>query len=252
MKTTTRIARSGALALVLVVAAACGSDDGDDSAADSKDTLAAYCAHAKKLAKLDGFPSVAQLEKAQELAPQEIQDEAAVVVPAMTEAGDDVVAQFNAIGEDDVEGAIERINEFETESCDIDHSGEANDPGPGGSFEVEDDAAQVAVTAKDFEFVFDPPTAPGRTSFVMTNEGEQAHFLAVAKLKDGVTLDQALQDEEGTTIEKEWSTRIASAGDDETVTLDLEPGHYAVVCFLPDADGTPHAMKGMVGEFTVA
>lgn len=35
-------------------------------------------------------------------------------------------------------------------------------------------------------------------------------------------------------------------------TLDLEPGNYMFVCFVPDAaDGTPHAAKGMIKAFTV-
>jgi hypothetical protein len=35
-------------------------------------------------------------------------------------------------------------------------------------------------------------------------------------------------------------------------TLHLEPGSYVAVCFVPAADGTPHALKGMVTPFTVS
>jgi hypothetical protein len=31
----------------------------------------------------------------------------------------------------------------------------------------------------------------------------------------------------------------------------VEPGTYALVCFIPDAKGVPHAMKGMVRQMTV-
>jgi hypothetical protein len=35
------------------------------------------------------------------------------------------------------------------------------------------------------------------------------------------------------------------------LTEALGPGRYAMVCFIPAPDGVPHALKGMVSEFTV-
>ena len=36
------------------------------------------------------------------------------------------------------------------------------------------------------------------------------------------------------------------------MTLDLEPGDYAFVCFVPDpASAKPHIALGMIGELTV-
>ena len=68
-----------------------------------------------------------------------------------------------------------------------------------------------------------------------------------------MTLEDALAGEfaEGMT-EGEWETNIASAGDDEAITFDVEPGTYGLLCFLPTADGTPHTMLGMQREITVA
>ena len=35
-------------------------------------------------------------------------------------------------------------------------------------------------------------------------------------------------------------------------TLDLQPGEYALICFVPDpADGVPHVAKGMLRTFVV-
>lgn len=244
---------AGALAASLVVAAAgCGSDGGSVAKPGPNNDPAAYCKLAKKVAKQESFPTVKQLRQFQELAPDAISEPIAFAAPKLIEAGDDVVAQFNAFGADDVEDAITEINAFETAECGIDHSDE-DDPGPGGSHDVEGDAARVDVTATDFEFAFEPPAGAGRTSFVLTNDGEQAHFLGIGKLKGDAPADlqQALQDESQT--EQQWGTKIAAGGgDDEAVTFDLEPGRYALVCFLPDSDGTPHAMKGMVAEFTVS
>jgi plastocyanin len=87
---------------------------------------------------------------------------------------------------------------------------------------------------------------------VLQNEGVEAHFLGIVKLAEGVTLEQFMsaEDSEGMT-EGEWGTRIASAGDEEAITFDVEPGTYGLFCFLPTVDGTPHAMLGMVEEITV-
>ncbi|MBC7671680.1 MAG: hypothetical protein H7247_04595, partial [Polaromonas sp.] len=36
-------------------------------------------------------------------------------------------------------------------------------------------------------------------------------------------------------------------------SVDLHPGHYGMICFVPDAkDGKPHFMHGMTKEITVA
>jgi hypothetical protein len=37
----------------------------------------------------------------------------------------------------------------------------------------------------------------------------------------------------------------------QTVTLNLRPGQYVLVCFIEGADGVPHLAKGMVKPFTV-
>jgi len=41
------------------------------------------------------------------------------------------------------------------------------------------------------------------------------------------------------------------AGHSGWVDLDLAPGTYMAVCFLPTADGTPHALLGMISTFQV-
>ena len=33
--------------------------------------------------------------------------------------------------------------------------------------------------------------------------------------------------------------------------VDLEPGTYSMICFMPDPSGTPHAMLGMVEVIVV-
>jgi hypothetical protein len=148
---------------------------------------------------------------------------------------------------------LDVVNAFEEENCGIPHS-EDNAVPEGATQEIEADAARVDVTGVDYAFDFETPIESGRTSFVLTNKGDEAHFLGVVKLASGVTLQEALDADDPTgLIDGEWDTKLAAAGgDDEAITLDLEPGNYGMVCFLPTSDGTPHALLGMTSEFTVS
>jgi hypothetical protein len=43
----------------------------------------------------------------------------------------------------------------------------------------------------------------------------------------------------------------APPGSSSELTMVLEPGNYALVCFIPDAKGVPHAMHGMIKDIKV-
>jgi hypothetical protein len=163
------------------------------------------------------------------------------------------VAFFAAYAQDDVEQAVEELNAYEDANCGTDHG--TNEPPEGASREVEADATQVDVVASDYMFDMSDTLDAGRTSFVLTNDGHEAHFLEIVKLAEGFTIQQALDAEDPSEmIEGDWSTGLAAPGgeDDEVITFDLEPGNYAALCFISGADGTPHAFMGMQKEFTVS
>lgn len=265
MSRRTVLARSvfAFVALPLAVAA-CGSSGGSDAAKDrgqgSTSTTAPkvaaafkeYCDVARDVAKLDGFPNEQQLGALVDAAPDEIADPVGVAGPRLIAAGSDPVAQMNAFAADDVETAIEQINAWETENCKIEH--EPGEAGPGATREIDPAATRRDVTMREYEFDFDEPVTAGRTSFVATNAGAQAHFMLLVRLADGVTLEEAMQSDGEKGIEGQWSSGIAAAGgtDEEALTVDLQPGTYGMVCFISDPDGTPHAMQGMAREFTVS
>jgi hypothetical protein len=202
------------------------------------------------MADQEDLPTTEQLEQYKAMAPEEITEAVNTAADAIIAAGDDVVAKFNALGDDDVEAAVKEIDSYETENCGIDHSEDAAPEG--ASYDVDNAATRVDVTATDFAFDI-PAVAAGRTSFVLNNEGEEAHIMVFFKLADGATLEDALASETGEGIEGSWGTNIAATGGDtEAITFDVEPGNYGVVCFLPTTDGTPHFMLGMQKEFSVA
>jgi uncharacterized cupredoxin-like copper-binding protein len=110
------------------------------------------------------------------------------------------------------------------------------------------------------EFAFNLTTLSfpvGDVTFQASNDGEQPHEMIVAKMPEDVTLEEALQAEDVEALGVEDIAFFApiNPGAEATWTVtDLEPGRYAYVCFIPDEDdleGTPHALKGMAGEFTV-
>ena len=187
------------------------------------------------------------------MSPNLIMPPANTAASALIPVSGDMVASMAVFAQDDVEIAIEELSAYETANCGISSEGEGA-LAEGATKEIEADAARVDVVATDYAFKFDGPIAAGRTSFVLTNEGKEAHFLLVAKLKEGVTVEEALAMEDPeAVIEGEWETGAAAPGgdDEEVITFDLEPGTYALLCFIPSADGTPHAALGMHAELIV-
>jgi hypothetical protein len=117
----------------------------------------------------------------------------------------------------------------------------------------------VTVTLNDFSFDA-PETIPaGETTFHVVNAGAQIHEMGLAKLDEGVTLEEALQavaSEEPPEGPPPFTVVGAlfglPGGAEGWTTIDLTPGTYGMVCFVTDPEsGQPHIALGMVGSFTV-
>jgi uncharacterized cupredoxin-like copper-binding protein len=267
-----------ALAIALVTVA-CGDDDGADptvapsateaegmpvpGSAGAVDTVvegesgeySEVCAVAQEFWEQEDFPSHAQLERYIAAAPAEIKAAVDLAGGRLLDVPEgDLVSFFNVMADDDVEAALEAIDAFEEERCGIPHSEGGALVAAGTSHEIEPGAQRVDVTALDFTFEFDGTIAAGRTSFVLTNQGDQAHFLLVVKMADGVDLQAALESDDDSSFVGFWETGTAAPGgsDEEVVTFDLEPGDYAMLCWIPGADGLPHVFHGMAVPFTVS
>jgi hypothetical protein len=246
--------------------AACGDDDdgGEDASATTTTEAAAdneeLCTLAEEIFEQDDFPSAAQIERYTELAPDEIQGAIAIAGPPIIAADGDLQAGLLAQADDEVEDAIFDIDEFERETCGIDHEPRY----PPEANEVDPDATRVDVAVVEnadgtYSFDFDAPVPAGPVSFVLTNSGEEVHFMAFSQINEGHTLDEALAfegdpDAEGITSPVEYDSGLAAPGgeDEEAVTLDLEAGDYAMLCFIPGPDGTPHFANGMAVPFEVS
>jgi hypothetical protein len=99
----------------------------------------------------------------------------------------------------------------------------------------------------------------GLISFEITNVGEQTHHFGLFRLPaEGVAQELILSEEEVPGLDVAGFTDDIAPGETNRAWVfiePLEPGRYAMVCFLPDTsagpDGPPHAAQGMIQEFTI-
>lgn len=118
-------------------------------------------------------------------------------------------------------------------------------------------AADIEIALRDYEFVLSKPATAGRRTLRIVNEAEQPHEMFIARMTPGATAQDLLH----------WigagaqgpppavplgGVMSLSTGIANHVTLDLTPGTYALICFVPDTgDGRPHFMHGMATDLVV-
>ncbi|MCC7025018.1 MAG: hypothetical protein IT338_19460 [Thermomicrobiales bacterium] len=129
-------------------------------------------------------------------------------------------------------------------------------------------AADVDVTLQEYAFLgLDRPIPAGPHIWKLTNSGKQPHVMLLFKGPAGITMDEfraLLQlPAQGTPPPSvpytasdfdfvQPGAALLSAGQTMWLALDLPPGTYIALCFIPDeATGAPHAVLGMIQVFTV-
>jgi hypothetical protein len=112
------------------------------------------------------------------------------------------------------------------------------------------------------EYRFEAPDriTAGPTQLALSNRGQEPHHAQVFRLDDDATvpdLEAALAKgspkaalDVGTFM---GGTGLVTPGQDSRAdaVLDLGAGDYALICFVPDADGVPHVAHGMLHPFEV-
>jgi DNA-binding beta-propeller fold protein YncE len=118
---------------------------------------------------------------------------------------------------------------------------------------------EIFIKATDFSFDVPEELEGGLVVVTMENDGAELHHLQLARLRDGVTINQVQKilaegPEEALFELLEWvgGPSIVSPGGRSQVVLNLPEGQYLLLCFLPSPDGVPHFAKGMVVPLTVA
>jgi hypothetical protein len=113
----------------------------------------------------------------------------------------------------------------------------------------------VTVTTSDYRFDAPAEIPAGLTVIRLVNKGPSLHHIQLMRFEGDKTLDDflsALQGEHPPT----WATPVGGpappeVGDTSTSIEALEPGNYAMICFIPSADGMPHLAKGMTRALKV-
>jgi uncharacterized cupredoxin-like copper-binding protein len=116
----------------------------------------------------------------------------------------------------------------------------------------------ITYVASDFAFDGPPSVPAGLTTFRFQNQGKELHHLVVFKLQGGKSAEDFIKAMHagGSETRPEWAVPeggpvgIAPGGESNSTQV-LEPGHYALVCFVPSPDGVPHMAKGMMAPLEV-
>jgi hypothetical protein len=116
--------------------------------------------------------------------------------------------------------------------------------------------ADLELTLVDYAFSFaEPPTSADRTIRV-TNAASQDHEIAIFRILPGKTMDDvgawAMTFEGPPPFEPVGGVPAISPGQTMDFDVDLTPGSYVALCFVPDAtDGKIHIEHGMVLPFSI-
>jgi hypothetical protein len=119
-------------------------------------------------------------------------------------------------------------------------------------------AADVLLTLDDYTFELSTPLTAGHQVIEVKNGAGQMHEVVLARMAPGKKGADIVAWEEGGRKGEAPGTFIGGAapmgpGDQNRFVADLEPGAYALICFVPDAkDGKPHTAHGMTKDLTVS
>jgi hypothetical protein len=240
VKTTTHTSRRRrrvALGITLLAAAATGCGNDSDDASLSESACDAYAAIG---AAMFGDPS--GVADARDALVAGVDDELA---DAATVYGDAMVAALNgdetALDGEPVTTAAAEIGAAATATCESD--------------------AALDVGGIDFAYEGLPGQLPeGRIAIDFTNDTTSAepHEMVLLRRADGVeeSVAELLDLPEEELFSKVTPTAVVFAdtrGDEGHALVDLPAGNYIAICMIPTGgDGPPHAVEGMVDEFTVS
>jgi plastocyanin len=109
----------------------------------------------------------------------------------------------------------------------------------------------LTITAS--EFAFDAPASvpAGPTRVHLVSRGAEMHHVQMVRIHDGHTFQELLEASRAGGPPPSWVSFVGGPnapvpGGESDALLNLRPGSYALLCFIPSRDGVPHMMKGMV------
>jgi hypothetical protein len=114
----------------------------------------------------------------------------------------------------------------------------------------------VTFTAREFSFEGPDSIPAGLTMFHLNSAGQELHHVQLIKLEEGKTYDDFIASTKVQGPPPAWAVPYGGVnppvpGGMAIATQVMEPGNYAVVCFVDTPDKVPHIAKGMMKPLTV-
>ena len=118
-------------------------------------------------------------------------------------------------------------------------------------------AADIALMLNDYSFKVSKPLSAGTHVIRVRNYAAQPHEVVLFRLAPGKTKEDLLawtaaMNAGPPPAETFGGVAPLSNGQSNDMLVDITPGNYVFVCFVPDVkDGRAHLVHGMVQEFSV-
>lgn len=115
----------------------------------------------------------------------------------------------------------------------------------------------VTVHATEYALTAPKSVPAGTITFRMVNDGKMLHHVAIMRLLHDKTVADFVEAMKKPGPPPAWAVDVGGPnavvpGATSEATLTLEPGRYALLCFVPSpGDPAPHVMKGMMTSLTV-
>lgn len=119
--------------------------------------------------------------------------------------------------------------------------------------------AVVTITAQNYSYVAPDTIMSGLVTLRLVNNGPELHHVQLFRISGGKTItdvEMGMKMAKGDSPPPPWLEPVAGPnspvpGGEQSLTEELTPGNYAIVCLIPSTDGVRHAAKGMVKGMTV-
>jgi uncharacterized cupredoxin-like copper-binding protein len=117
----------------------------------------------------------------------------------------------------------------------------------------------VEINASEYKFEAPDQVPAGLTMFKLNDTGKEMHHATLIRLDSGKTFNDLMEGMKnmkpgtpppGWVIPAGGPNAVAPGSSANLITV-LQPGNYAIVCFIPDAKGVPHVQHGMAKALTV-
>ena len=118
-------------------------------------------------------------------------------------------------------------------------------------------AAVTTFIAEDYVLTGPEQLESGRQTVRLLNRGRDVHqiqFLALPSGKNVTDVERALASRSPSLpnwLRRHGGVNSVAPGNEASVSIQLEPGDYLLLCGIPDVAGRPHAIRGMVRALRV-